>query len=189
LVGPFTWLAPTSGYGNGHRCLLAAIKTKDGDAPANPYDAPGSYQVAQRNVQLSDCKFPLPNTTTSDGKVQLTLAVNADGATPGLSGATDIGMTFEDPTSDWYLAWQSYAGSDFSVTHDTGSGTTYVRLGTRRVILKPAPLAAGHSVAATGNIVLAAESPATTLSLEAILQDAAGSPLARNGGSCTVNPD
>ena len=40
LIGPLTFTAPTTGLGNGHRCILAAIEGNGEPAPANHYDAP-----------------------------------------------------------------------------------------------------------------------------------------------------
>ncbi len=53
LIGPLTFTVPTSGIGNGHRCILAAIKADGEPAPANHYNAPELEPGAQRNVQFS----------------------------------------------------------------------------------------------------------------------------------------
>jgi hypothetical protein len=75
-------------------------------------------------------------------------------------------------------------GTTFALTHNSGTNSTTVRLGTFSVALNPAPLAAGQSRSATGNI-----NPTTgTLMLQmgAVLTDSGGQVLARNGGSCSA---
>ena len=93
LVGPFHWVAPTTNFGDGHKCVLASSQATGENAPANPTDAPKSPQVAQRNLRLTQCAFPLTNGATTDGNLTLTLTV-PKGVTPNLSY---VGMTFTDP--------------------------------------------------------------------------------------------
>jgi len=181
LLGPLTFTAPTTNLGDGHKCLLASIQAAGEPAPASAFDAPGSFQVAQRNVQLFDCKYPLTNATASSGN--LTLTLGATGVTPSTTGATDLEFSFDDPTSAWLNAWQPGAGVNYTLAH-SGS-QTFVRLGQPSVTLAAVPLAAGVTVTATGIIALAEGSPAANLSLAATLKDAGGAVLVTNGGTCT----
>ena len=185
LVGPFPWHSPPSGFGNGHKCLLAAIEAENQPAVSNPFDAPGSYQVAQRNVQISDCKYPLTNATTSDGSLFLVLTVT--GATLPTNTASIFKVSFEDPNGLWYRTWLPSAGSDFTLAHDDGSGKTAVTLRKNIVnLLPPVFLGAGQSATAEAMPSLASGDPDSILRLSATLNDQAGATLVSNGGSCSA---
>ena len=184
LLGPFSFQAPMTGPGNAHKCLLAAIQATNQPAPVNAFDAPASFQVAQRNIQLSDCKYPLNNATTTNGN--LTLVLSAVGATPSTSGATDLEFSFDDPNSTWYNAWLPGAGAAYSVAR---SGTqTRVRLGQPSVTLAVVPLAAGQTITATGSIVIGSADPTTSLSISATLKGPTNNTLVQNGGTCQAAP-
>jgi hypothetical protein len=75
LLGPFTFTAPTSGFGNGHRCALADIIATGQGPTTTPFDPVSSSQVAQRNLQIENCGFGLTNSSTDPGNLQLTLSV------------------------------------------------------------------------------------------------------------------
>jgi hypothetical protein len=186
LIGPLPFTAPTTGVGNGHKCLLAAIEADGEPAPANSTDAPNSNQVGQRNLEfVSPCVFQLTNGTLSNGNVGITLTVTPNSNTPpSLTGSPDVEVTFDDADSSWFNVWNGQAGNGttFSVTHNNGTNSTTVRLGTFSVALNPMPLAAGQSRNATGNIN--PTSGTLTLQLGAILTDSGGLVLANNGGSC-----
>jgi hypothetical protein len=175
LLGPISFTAPTSGFGNGHRCLLAAIMANGEAAPASEFDAPASYQVAQRNVEFSNCAYPLTNATTTDGS--LTLTLTARGVAPT---AKKVQAVFDDPTGAWFGAWNGGAG--YSVA--ANGGKTTVTLAQRSVTLAAVPLAAGQSPSAVVNIHLSPSDPTTTVDLFATLADAGGKALVANGGSC-----
>jgi hypothetical protein len=188
LIGPLTFTAPVAGIGNGHKCLLAAIEADGEPAPANSTDAPNSNQVGQRNLEfVSPCVFQLTNGTASNGNVQITLTVAPTSDTPpSLTVSPDVEVTLDDADSSWFNVWNAQAGSGtaFAVTHNTATNSTTVRLGVFSVVLDPAPLMAGQSRSATGNIN--PTSGTLTLQLGAILTDSGGHVLANNGGSCTA---
>jgi hypothetical protein len=193
LIGPLPFTAPTSGIGNGHRCILAAIQADGESAPANQYDAPDSNQVAQRNIQFaSPCVFPLTNATTSSGSAQITLTVTPNtAAAPSLTAQPDVEVAFDDSDSSWFNVWtaQTGNGSTFKVTHS--GATTTVRLGAYSVGLNQVSLAAGQSRNATGTTVLPSGYPtALTLQIGATLTETTGSGtvLVQNGGSCVTPP-
>ncbi len=188
LIGPLTFTAPATGFGNGHKCILAAIEA-DGEAPpANSTDAPDSNQVAQRNLQfVTPCVFQLTNGTASNGSVQITLSVAPVSNTPpSLTVTPDMEVTFDDADSSWFNVWNGQAGNgtSFAVTHNSGTNSTTVRLGAFSVALNPVPLQAGQSRNATGT--LNPTSGTLTLQLGAVLTDSGGNVLANNGGSCTA---
>jgi hypothetical protein len=193
LIGPLSFTAPTTGIGDGHRCILAAIEADGEPAPANQYDAPDSNQVAQRNVQfVSTCVFPLTNATTSDGSAQITLTITPNtGTPPSLTMLPDVEVAFDDPDSSWFNAWTTETGngSTFTVTHS--GATTTVRLGAFSIALNSVPLAAGQSRNATGTTNLPTGYPnAVTLQIAATLTETNGSGtvIVQNGGSCVAEP-
>jgi hypothetical protein len=188
LIGPLPFTAPVTGIGNGHKCLLAAIEADGEPAPVNSTDAPNSNQVGQRNLEfVSPCVFQLTNGTMSNGNVQITLTVTPNSNTPpSLTVSPDVEVTFDDADSSWFNVWNGQAGNGtaFAVTHNNVTSSTTVRLGAFSVALDPAPLMAGQSRNATGNIN--PTSGTLTLQLGAILTDSGGHVLANNGGSCTA---
>ncbi len=194
---PFPFSAPLSGVGNGHRCALADIITSDEPAPSDLFDPLSSYQVAQRNLQLSDCAYSLTNSSTDNGNVSLTLSLTA-GPPPApplvpslASGGINAWVAFSDPNGVWAGVWanQSGAGTAFSVT-TTGSGaneTTTVQLGQATIALTSVSLPAGQSRTASANITGLAAGAQGDLSLQAVLTDAStGKQLLANGGSCAM---
>jgi hypothetical protein len=198
LIGPIPFTAPTTGIGDGHKCILAAIEA-DGEGPITgtaSTDAPDSNQIAQRNLQfVGTCEYPLTNATTSSGSVQLTLTVTPDtGTPPSLTALPDVGVTFDDADSTWFNAWSSQAAGEaqptFQVTHDATANTTTVRLGTFSIVLNPVTLAAGASRNATGNFNLASGGASATLQITAVLTEAGptGTVTVMNGGSCALTP-
>jgi hypothetical protein len=187
LVGPFMFTAPSTGLGNGHKCLIAAIQADGEAAEPNNFDAPASNQVAQRNVQLSGCQYPLTNATASNGTVALTLSADPVTPTPSLTATPAIQVTFDDGDSRWYDTWrtQAGAGTAFAVTH--AATQTVVRLGQASVQLAAVPINAGETRVAVGNLQLSSGSDPTTLSLRAELVQN-GTTVVVNGGSCTAQP-
>jgi hypothetical protein len=186
LIGPLPYTAPTTGFGNGHKCILAAIEGNSEPAPANSSDAPDSNQVAQRNMQfVGQCEYPLSNATTSAGSAQITLSVTpTTGPTPSLTGLPDVEATFDDGDSSWYNVWQTATGSGttYSVTHSSSANTTTVRLGAFSVALAPVPLAAGQTRNMTA--VINPGSGTLTLQIEGTLTGPGNQTLVTNGGSC-----
>ena len=184
-----TLTAPTSGLGNGHKCILAAIEADSEPAPANSSDAPDSNQVAQRNVQfIGPCQYPLTNATTSNGNMQLTITVTPNtGTAPSLTALPDVEVTFDDADSSWFNVWNGQTGSGitFSVTHNGGANTTTVRLGAFSVALNKVPLAASQTRTLTSNIQPAGGT-SLTVQFAATLTDGGGNVLVTNGGSCSA---
>jgi len=189
MLGPFTWHAPSVIAGDGHKCIIAAIQADDEIAvdPNDVWDAPGSYQVGQRNVQFSNCKYPLTNTSGSDGSLALVLTVKPTSVNPTLSGDTDIEVIFDDPDSTWYNVWVLQTGGHFKVTHDA-AGTTNVRLGSNKVKLNSVTLVANDTRAAATKIVAhtsESHDVSATLGIQGTLT-VGTTVVAHNGGSCRV---
>jgi hypothetical protein len=178
LIGPLTFLAPTD-VGDGHKCLLAAIRAQNEPGPANTTDPLSSFQVGQRNVQFSNCNLPLTNATTSNGNV--TITISASGATPSVSGANNLSVTFDDPTQAFFNAWQPGAGTAYALSQ--AGGKTTVRLGQVSVTLPSVVIVAGQSVTATAAVALGQGEPTTTLQVQASFTDSTGKIVA-NGLSC-----
>jgi hypothetical protein len=195
LIGPIPFTAPSTGLGDGHKCILAAIEADGEPAPTNTFDAPDSNQVAQRNLQfVGPCVFPLTNGTTSNGQVQITLSVTpSSGVAPSLTALPDVEVSFDDSDSSWFDLWsaQTGNGSTFTVTHAAATGLTTVRLGAFSVVLNQVQLAAGQTSNATGTTILPSGTGDVTLQIGAILteQTSAGQTVVvSNGGSCVTTP-
>jgi hypothetical protein len=187
LLGPFAFSAPANAPGNGHKCLIAAIQANGEPPVVNNFDAPASNQVAQRNVQLQGCTYPLTNGTGSAGTVALTLSATPVAPAPSLTTLPAVTVQFDDASSTWFNVWrtQSGAGTDFAVSR---AGTqTVVRLGKPSITLNAVPLNGGETRVATGDLQLGAGTTATTLSLQAKLVQN-GTTSVVNGGSCTAQP-
>ncbi len=191
LLGPFTFTAPSSGFGDGHRCVLADVIASGEPAPADLFDPLSSYQVAQRNLQF-DCAYQLTNGTGSNGNLRLTLDLATVGSPPrpplvpslGGSGVT-ASVSFDDPSGAFASVWsaQPGAGSAFAVT--AGGGTTTVRLGQDSVVLDPVRVSVGETHVGTPTLGGLPEGVTARLSLASQLTDATtGAALVANGGSC-----
>ena len=179
LIGPFTWTAP-SDIVSGHKCLLASIISEQQGAPIDETDAPGSYQVAQRNVQFGTCQYALNNTTGMRGNLNVILT--AEGAEPSLQNGNVIEMAFDDPVKLLFNAWQNQ-GEDYSISNVDGKTT--VRIGKRYVELPTVSLPANTHIGTYGKISLLPGEPDTTFSIEVIFSDpTTDNTIAHNGASC-----
>ncbi len=188
LLGPFHYHSPSTGFGDGHKCLIAAIKADGEDPVSNFFDAPNSNQVAQRNVQFENCAFPLTNATGTDGQVEIALNVVPPETAPSLSTLPNISVTFDDDDSSWYNTWvnQPENGSTYLATRV--GNKTVVRLGKPSVTLHTVTLANGASRTAVGNLELPQGTSLTTLALNAALRNPSTGVLLApaNGGSCEM---
>jgi hypothetical protein len=183
LIGPISWTAPDIGNGDGHKCLLAAVTAEGQPVPVNTFDAPGDRQVAQRNVQISDCSFPLQNSTGHDGNVEVILTV--DGPTPSLSSSDVLAVRFYDPNNVLVAVWGAGAGSDYSVTDD--GDWAIVRIGNNGVKLPLVWFPDGAVVQAEGASIRSQGSSRATVRLSAKLETPDGSFSLQNGASCEVD--
>jgi hypothetical protein len=183
LIGPFPFQAKSTNLGNGHKCILAAVKAMGEDGPANTTDPLSSFQVAQRNVQFSNCQLPLTNATLSNGSVVLTLT--ASGATPGLSDNNNLSVSFADPTGSFQSTWQGGPGSGTAYSVSAAGGQTTVRLGQTSVVLPAITIPGGQTVSASASISLDLGQPQTTLKVQATMTPASG-PTVTNGVSCVA---
>jgi hypothetical protein len=190
LLGPFTFMAPTTGFGDGHRCVLADVIANGEPAPADLFAPLASYQVAQRNLQF-DCSYQLTNGTASNGNLQLALEVQTVDppptapVVPSLTGAPVATVTFDDPGAVWAGVWSAQAGAGTLFTVTSSAGTTTVRLGQRAVALAAVPMPAGAAHAANPTLSGLPSGVTARFSLSALLSDAvSGATLVANGGSC-----
>jgi len=184
LIGPLTFTAPTSGIGDGHKCLLAAILANGEPAVANTFDAPNSNQVAQRNVQFSQCTYPLTNLQTADGSVTITLTAAPPEVTPSLTANPNLAFTFDDGDGSWFAVWNAQTGNGTAFAVTNAAGKTTVRLGTNSVTLNPVTLHPNESRNAVGTLGLPGGVTAT-LSVQATMTGPSGTFTVSNGASCT----
>jgi hypothetical protein len=190
LVGPFTWQAPEGS--TPHKCILAAIKATNEPAPVDTSDAPGSNQVAQRNIQVQDCDYGLTNATTSDASVQLTLTVTPNTVVLGLTGsANNVSVSIDDEDSSWLGVWtnqlQANPGAGFAVSHVDNK--TIVRVGVPSVVLDVVTLPAGQTRTVLTNPIAANGTPDTVnarLQVGAVVTyiTEASVQSVSNGGTC-----
>lgn len=135
--------------------------------------------MAQRNLQIDDCAYPLTNDTTSDGALGINLTISGVDLT--VSG-NDVEVFFDDPAQTLLNAWQG--GQGYTAKPAAAPGTTVVELNQNSVNLLGATLPAGTTFNASAVITLAPGSPDGTLSVQATLKDTSGNVLVTNGGSC-----
>ena len=139
--------------------------------------------MAQRNVQISDCSFPLQNSTGHDGNVEVILTV--DGPTPSLSSNDVLAIRFFDPNNVLLGIWGAGAGSDYAITDD--GDWVIVRLGRNGVRLPPVWFPDGAIVQTEGAFARAQGSGPATVRLSATLETSHNSFSLQNGASCEVD--
>ncbi len=189
LVGPFTFTAPDAPNGNLHKCILAAVMSDNQPAltGAAEFDAPDSYQVAQRNLQIAACSFALTNATTSND--QLSLVLSVENATASLTDPNrDFELSFDDIGQGWFDTWSSGTGNGTSYeVSPPSNGKITVRLGPGMVTLPAVPLPAAATSVAQGmiNIDASVPLPGATLDIDATLTNPTTHATdVHNGGSC-----
>jgi hypothetical protein len=106
ILGPFEWTpsAEDAQFG-GHRCLLGAASAPNDTVPAGAeLDAPNRNNVGQRNLQVGNCQFQLPNPTATASALGMTLRTDAR---VDQGEIVDIFLDF-DPA--WQAAWSAVPG-------------------------------------------------------------------------------
>jgi hypothetical protein len=188
LIGPFSYHSPATGFGDGHKCLIAAIIADGEPAASDAFDAPDSNQVAQRNLQFENCAYPLTNASGTDGLVEIALHVTPAETAPSLTTTPDIEVSFDDGDSSWFNIWTAQSGNGTAYKVTRNGSQTVVRLGQSSITLQSVPLSNGSSRTALASLTLPTGAPVTTLALQATLVNAAtGAQLApSNGGSCAL---
>jgi hypothetical protein len=187
ILGPFPW---TPGDG-GHKCLLAAVAA-DSETPPPTSTQPGqsilrpaysSNQIAQRNVQIgSSCTFDITNSGSVTANLLMGLSVTPASPAPS-SGGPAITLTFADPSSVFFNAWNGQSG----ISVANSGGNTTVTLESGYVALDTVPLASGQSPSVNININPGSGAP-PSVNISAILTDPmTGALLQENGGTCS-NP-
>jgi hypothetical protein len=179
LVGPFRFTSTESG----HKCLMAAISAQNEPGPADTTNPLSSYQVAQRNVQFSDCQVPLTNATVSDGQLNLTLTASAEGGASIDLASDNLSLTLDDPGQVFYNRWLAKSGASTYDLSQAGGKTTVI-MRHANVPLDDVTLAAGSTITGTAAVELGLGEPATTLRVGAVLKNSAGASLVANGVSC-----
>lgn len=183
IIGPISWTVPLDGLGDGHKCLLASIISDTQVEPADPFNAPASPQVAQRNLQVSECSYGIQNSVGVSGTFILELEV--EGGAPSLVGGNAIELVISDSNQYLFGLWSPGAGSDYSVAFVNGE--VRVRLGARSVTLPAATIHDGEAVTARGEFSLEQGTPTTTLRVEgSLFTPPLGGVSVQNGGSCSA---
>jgi hypothetical protein len=160
VVGPFVWKpTPEEATGDGHRCLLANIRaTGDELASSAEFDAPGSNNVAQRNMRVTGCDFQIPNPATQNTQLALKLTTSA------AVERDDTKIELVGPLiPSWYAAWQNTPGVVLS-----NDGTRMrVRMRIRDVTLPAVAILAGANYDFSFDISLPQGESQQSVSIEA----------------------
>jgi hypothetical protein len=175
ILGPFT-LTPSTDEAQfgGHRCLLAAVSSADDTIPAaSEFDAPNSNNVGQRNLQVSNCQYALPNPGTTPASLVLTLDTDAEVDQSNV--AVRVIMNF-DPA--WLAAWSNVAG--VTVSQSTDGTQLIVVLKVHHIALPAVTLPVGS----TRTISFAIDLPSGTGSRMASVTPTLNGQVVQ-GASCT----
>ena len=190
FVGPIPWTAPSTA--DPHECLLADIRGNGEAAPANSTDAPGSNQVAQRNIEVgNDCSWKLTNGTSASGTASITIKTltgTVDGQPYTPTSGDTVQVMFADPNGQTFAsAWPTPSGSTPPYKVSNANNVTTVQLLTTGFVTLPGvTLAAGQTVAVSSNVI-PAQFSGTTIALQisaALTNGGQTSPSVTNGATC-----
>ncbi len=189
IIGPIHWTAPSNV--NPHECLLVDIQATGENAPTNTFDAPDSYQVAQRNIEIGGaCGWTLTNgNQASQLGIKLT-ATDGNGQPYVLASGDSAKVTFPDPGQSLFNGWNGNAHPGCTLTHDNGQGTTTVTInaGVGQATIQGAPIAANASLNVSSTVIPALFS-GTTISLQIATFLTSGGSISgnpTNGASCSA---
>lgn len=154
IIGPIPWTAPSNV--NPHECLLVDIQADGEGAPVNTADAPGSYQVAQRNIEIGGaCSWNLTNgSQPSQLGIKLT-ATDGNGQPYVLTAGDSATVTFADSSQDLFNAWNGNSHPGCSLNHDSNAGTTTVTMnvGVGQATVQGAPLSANATLSVSSTVI------------------------------------
>jgi len=189
VIGPIPWTAPSNV--SPHECLLANIQATGESAPSNTADAPGSYQVAQRNIEIGGaCGWSLRNGAQSS-QLGLTLtATNRNGQPYTLTTGDSATVTFDDASQALFNGWNSNPHPGCTITHSNTQNTTTLTMnsGVGQATVKGAPIAASASINVSSTVVPALFS-GTTIDLQIATFLSSGGSISgspTNGASCVA---
>lgn len=190
IIGPIHWTAPDNV--SPHECLLVDIQADGEGVPTNAYNAPGSYQVAQRNVEIgNDCSWTLANGSQSS-QLSLSLTTTDLGGQSYVVGASDtVKVTFYDAGQSLYNSWQSNAHTGCTLGQDSQCNTVLtMNSGVGRATVKGATLAANATMNVSSSVVPALYS-GTTIDLQIATYLTNGGTITSptNGAACSATAD
>ncbi len=188
FVGPIPWTAPSTA--DPHECLLADIRGNGEAAPANSTDAPGSNQVAQRNIEVgNDCSWSLTNGTGASGTASITLKTltgtsNGQPYTPAAGDLVEV--MFSDPNGQTFASvWPTPSGSNPPYTVTYASNVTTVQLISTSFVTLPAVALASNQTVSVSSKVIPALFSGTTIDVQIAATLANNGAIAgSNGASC-----
>jgi hypothetical protein len=187
IIGPITWIAP--GGVSPHECLLVNIQAEGEGAPTNADDAPGSYQVAQRNVEIgNDCSWTLKN-GAQESQLSLSLTTTDLGGQSYLVGASDtVTVTLHDAGQSQYGSWQNNPHTGCTVGQDSQGNTVLtMNSGVGQATAKGPTLAASATMNVSSSVVPALYS-GTTIDLQIATYLTNGGTITSptNGATCSA---
>jgi hypothetical protein len=189
LIGPIAWKAP-SGV-SPHQCLLVNIQANGESAPTNISDAPKSYQVAQRNIEIgSACGWTLAN-GKKDSQVALLLTTTDSGGQSYLVGTNDsVTVTVDDANQNLFNAWSGNPHPGCNISQPSSGKTMLTMItGMGQASVKGATLPANASIMVASSVIPALYS-GTTIDLRiATYLSNGGSISGSNGSTCSATAE
>jgi hypothetical protein len=189
LIGPIAWKAP-SGV-SPHQCLLVNIQANGESAPTNISDAPKSYQVAQRNIEIgSACGWTLAN-GNKDSQVALLLTTTDSGGQSYLVGTNDsVTVTVDDANQNLFNAWSGNPHPGCNISQPSSGKTMLTMItGMGQASVKGATLPANASIMVASSVIPALYS-GTTIDLRiATYLSNGGSISGSNGSTCSATAE
>jgi hypothetical protein len=193
IIGPIPWTAP-SGV-TPHQCLLVNIQANGESAPTptNISNAPNSYQVAQRNIEIGNaCGWTLKN-GNKDSLLSLSLTTT-DGAGQSylVSSSDAVTATFDDSNGTLYTGWSSSPHPGCTLSQPSPDKTMItMSSGVGRVTVKGASIAANALINVSASVIPALYS-GTTIGLQIATYLTNGGLLnssPTNGATCSGTAD
>jgi hypothetical protein len=191
IIGPIHWTAPSNV--SPHECLLVNVQAAGEAAPTVTADTPGSYQVAQRNIEIGgDCGWTLTNGTQSSQLGVTLTATDGNGQSYQLVSDDSATVTFDDPGQALLNGWSNHPHPGCSLSHDSSHGTTTLKMkpGVGKATVQGAPFAAGATINVSSTVIPALFSGTTIdLQIATFLTDGTITQNPTNGSSCSATAE
>ena len=186
LIGPISWIAPSNV--SPHECLLANIQATGEAAPLNIADAPGSNQVAQRNIEVGgSCGWTLTNGTNSSNFGVVFSATDGLGQSYVLQAGDSSTVTFDDPSQTLFNGWNANPHPGCTLSQAGGKTLVTLSAGFGQATVQGATLASNATLNVTSTVVPALFS-GTTINLRIATYFSNGGGIASsptNGATCS----
>ena len=187
IIGPIPWTAPSNV--TPHECLLVNIQAAGETAPTNTADAPNSYQVAQRNIEIGGaCSWTLKSGGQSSQLGLTVTATNSSGQPYSITSGDSATVTFDDTSQALFNAWNTNAHPGCTLSHNNGPGTTTITMntGVGQATVQGGPIA-GNATINVSSTVIPALFSGTTIDLRiATFLTNGGSISPTNGATCSA---